>query len=43
MWDCKCEWKLEIIASVVARMEAKAPHCLLGDLYRSNEMTFICE
>jgi hypothetical protein len=43
MWDCMCEWKLEIIAFVVARMEAKAPRCLLGDLYRSDEKTFISE
>jgi hypothetical protein len=39
MWESMCEWKLEIIASVVARMEAKAPRHLLGDLYRSNEKT----
>jgi hypothetical protein len=39
MWECMCEWKLEIIASAVARMEAKAPCHLLGDLYRSNEKT----
>jgi hypothetical protein len=37
MWGSMCEWKLEIIASVMARMEAKAPHHLLGDLCRSDE------
>jgi hypothetical protein len=43
VWEWKCEWKLRTIASVVARMEAKAPRRLLGNLYRSNEKTFICE
>jgi hypothetical protein len=44
MWEWKCEWKLKIIASIMARMEAKAPCCLLGDLYRSNEKTlYVCE
>jgi hypothetical protein len=42
MWECMCEWELEIITSVMARMEDKAPRCLLGDLYRSIKRLYLC-